>query len=86
MFNGLSHDWKVSKALIVSFLLSLPDHYFSIIVIKTINIALLNTKFELILGGQNFNQLDDIVHIDDKKVRLCLMLSIIYILVLYSKS
>lgn len=40
---------------------------------KTINIALLKIKFELIQGGQDFNQLDDIMRVDNKKVRPCSM-------------
>lgn len=63
----LLHNWKVSGLLIASFLLSLPNHYSSIVVVKTINITLLKTKFELILSGLDFNQSDDILHIDGKK-------------------
>lgn len=40
---------------------------------KTINIALLQAKFLLILNGQSFNQSDDIVRVDGTKVRPCSM-------------
>ncbi len=36
---------------------------------KTINIALLQAKFLLILNGQNLNQSDDIVRVGDTKIR-----------------
>lgn len=61
MFNDLLYDWKVIGLLIASFLFSLPDYYFLTIVRKIINIALLKTKFELILNNHDFNQLDDIM-------------------------
>ncbi len=36
---------------------------------KTINIVFLWAKFLLILNGENFNQLDNIVCVDGKKVQ-----------------
>lgn len=68
-FNWLLHNQEVSGLLVASFLLSLSNHYFSKIVVKTIYIVSLKTKCELILGGQNLNQLNDIVCINNKKVR-----------------
>lgn len=73
MFNQLSYNQKIIELLIANFLFSFSDHYFSIIVIKTIKITLLKTKFELILSSQYFYQLDYIVFIDDKKIRLNLI-------------
>lgn len=69
-FNWLSYNWKVSRLLIASFLFNLLNYYFLIAVIKTINIALLKTKFKLILNSQNLNQLDNIIHINSRKVSL----------------
>ena len=40
---------------------------------KTINIALLQAKFLLILNGQSFNQSDDIVQVDGLKIWPCSM-------------
>lgn len=40
---------------------------------KIFNIALLKAKFEFILGGQDFNQSDDIIRIDNRKVSPCLI-------------
>lgn len=51
MFNQLLYNQKFSESLVVSFLLGLLDYYFPIIVVNTINIILLKTKFKLILGS-----------------------------------
>ncbi len=64
---------RFSGPLVVSYLLNLPDHYSLKAIVKTINIALLQAKFLLILNSQNFNQSDDIVHVDDTKIRPCSM-------------
>lgn len=72
-FNCLLHDWKVNRLLVASFLFSFSDYYSLTAIIKTINIALLKIKFELILGGQDFNQLDNIIYVDNRKMRLYLI-------------
>ncbi len=54
-FNRLSHDREISRPLVASYLLNLSDHYSPKAIMKTINIALLQAKFSLILNGQNFN-------------------------------
>ena len=72
-FNQLLHNQKVSRPLVASFLLSFPNQYSLIAAVVTINIALLKTKFELILGGQDFNQSNDIIYVDNGKVKPCLM-------------
>ncbi len=68
-FNRLSHDREISRRLIASYLLNLFDHCFLKVIAKIINIALLQAKFLLILNDKNFNQSDDIVHVDDTKIR-----------------
>lgn len=73
MLNWLLHNQKINKLLVTSFLFDLPNHYFSIIVMKIINITLLNTKFKVILDGQDFNQSDDIMYINSGKLRLYLI-------------
>lgn len=60
----------MSELLIASFMFNLLNYYFLIAVVKTINIALLKTKFKLILNSQNFNQLDNIISINSRKIRL----------------
>ncbi len=40
VFNQLSHDWEISRPLVASHLLNLPDHYSAKVIIKIINIAL----------------------------------------------
>ncbi len=69
-FNQLSHDREINGPLVASYWLNLPNHYFLKVIVKTINIALLQAKFLLILNSQNFNQSDDIVCIDSTKIRL----------------
>lgn len=59
--------------MIVNFFLSLPNYYFLIGIVQIIYIMLLKIKFELVLSSKNFNQLDDIMHINDAKVRSCLI-------------
>lgn len=54
-FNWLLYIQKISRLLVVSFLFDLINHYFIIVVVKTLNIILLKTKFELILSDQDFN-------------------------------
>lgn len=54
-FNWLLYIQKISRLLVVSFLFNLINHYFIIVVVKTLNIILLKTKFELILSDQDFN-------------------------------
>lgn len=51
IFNQLLYNWEVSEPLVTCFLLSLLNHYFPTMIMKTINIALLKIKFELILGS-----------------------------------
>ncbi len=68
-FNWLSHDQEISGPLVASYLLNLPDHYSPKAIVKIWNIALLQVKFLLILNGQNFNQLDNIVRVDGNKIR-----------------
>lgn len=63
-FNQLFYDRKVSRSLVDSFLLGLPDHYSPTLVEKTIYIELLKTKFELMPSSQDFNQSDDIVRVN----------------------
>lgn len=72
-FDWLSHNRKVSRPLVASFFLDLPDHYFPTVVMKTINILLLKTKFDLTLSGQYLNQSDNIIRIYDRKVGPYLM-------------
>lgn len=50
-FNRLFYHREVNEPLVASFLFGLPDHYFSRLVVKTFNIELLKTKFELILSS-----------------------------------
>lgn len=69
MFNQLSHNWKINRLFIVSYLFNLLDYYFSKVVMKTINITLLKIKFLLILSNQNFYQSNNIVGINNAKVR-----------------
>ena len=73
IFNRLSYDRKINRLLAVNFLLDLPDHYSLKVPIKTVNIILFNTKFQLILSSQYFSQSDNIICIDSGKVRLYLM-------------
>ncbi len=70
-FNWLSHDWEIRGPLVGSYLLNLPDHYSSKAIVKTINIALLQVKFLLILNGQNLDQSDTIMCVDGTKIRSC---------------
>lgn len=70
-FNQLSYDHEVSGPLVASYLLDLPNHYSSQVIVKSININLLKIKFPIILNGQNFNQSDDIVYVNGDKVRPC---------------
>ncbi len=72
-FNWLSHDREISEPLVASYLLNLPNHYSMKEIVKTINIALFQVKFLLILNSQNFNQSDDIVRVDGSKIWPCLM-------------
>ena len=72
-FNWLSYNQEISGPLVASYLLNLLDHYFRKENVKTINIALLQAKFLLILNGQSFNQSDDIVRVDGSKIRPCSM-------------
>lgn len=72
-FNQLSHDRKVVRPLITSYLFDLPEYYFLKAIVKSININLLKIKFPLILNSQNFNQLDNIVCVNSAKVRPSLM-------------
>ncbi len=72
-FNRLFQDQEFSGPLVVNYLLNLPDHYFPKAIVKTINIALLQAKFSLILNSQNFNQSDNIMRVDGTKIRLCSM-------------
>ncbi len=72
-FNQLTHDREISGPLVASYLLNLLNHYFPKAIVKTINIALLQVKFSLILNSQNFNQSDDIVRVDGTKIRPCSM-------------
>ena len=55
VFNWLSHNWKINKLLVTSFLFDLQKHNSLKVIVKTINIKLLKIKFSLILNGQNFN-------------------------------
>lgn len=73
VFNWLYYNRKVFRPLVAGFLLSLLDHYFLIAVVKIVNIALLKTRFKLILESQEFNQSSNIVYIDYRKMALCLM-------------
>ena len=73
VFNQLFHDEEISGPPVASYLLNLPDHYSLKAIVKTINIALLQAKFLLILNSQNFNQSDDIVCVDSTKIRPCLI-------------
>lgn len=72
-FNQLFHDREISRLLVTSYLLNLPDHYSLKAIIKTINITILQAKLLLILNGKNFNKSDDIVHVDGMKIRPYLM-------------
>ena len=68
-FNQLSYNWEISRPLIASYLLNLSNHYSPKVIVKIINIALLQAKFLLILNSKSFNQSDNIVRIDDTKIR-----------------
>lgn len=72
-YNLLSHNREMSGLLVASYLLNLPDHYSPKAIVKSINIALMQAKFSLILDGQSFNQSDNIVHVDSTKVWPCLI-------------
>ena len=52
--NWLFHDRKISRPLVASYLLNLLNHYFPKAIVKTINIALLQAKFSLLLNGKSF--------------------------------
>ena len=53
----------------MGFLLDLLDHYTSNILVKSINISLLKTKFLLLISRQNFNTTNNIAHINGGKVQ-----------------
>ncbi len=67
-FNQLFHDREISRPLIASYFLNLPDHYSPKAIVITINITLLQAKFLLILNGKRFNQSDNIMCINDTKI------------------
>lgn len=69
-FNQLSYDRKIRGPLVASYLLYLPNHFFLKAIVKTINIALLQAKFSLILDSQSFNQSDNILHNNGTKIWL----------------
>ena len=73
VFNQLSHNREISRPLVTSYLVNLPDHYFSKAIMKTINTALFQAKFSLILNNKNFNQSDNIVCVNDTKIWSCSM-------------
>lgn len=50
VFNRLSHNCKISRPIVMRFLLVLPDHYISNALIKSINIFVLKTKFLLLIS------------------------------------
>lgn len=52
------------------FLLSSSDYYMSNTLVKLINISILKTKFLLLISRQNFNTTNDIVCINNIKVKL----------------
>lgn len=68
-FNQILYNWEVNELLVASFLLGFLNHHFSIVIVKTINIALLKTKFELILDSQDFNKLNGIMRINGRKIK-----------------
>ena len=70
-FNQLSYDRKISGLLVASYLLNLINYYSPKAIVKTINIALLQVKFLLILNDKSFNKSINIVHIDGIKIRSC---------------
>lgn len=49
-FNRLSHNCKISRPIVIKFLLVLPDHYIFNAFIKSINIFVLKTKFLLLIS------------------------------------
>lgn len=71
--NQLSHNHEVNGLLVASYLLDLLDHYFLKAIIKSIKINLLKIKFPLIMSNQNFNQSNNIISINNNKVKLCLI-------------
>ena len=73
VLNWLSYNREISRLLVASYLLNLPDYYSLKAIVKTMNIALLQAKFSLILNSKNFYQSDDIVCVDGIKIRPCSM-------------
>lgn len=68
-FNRLINNYKISRPLVVSFLLNLPDYYTFNSPVKLINIFMLKTKFLLLIFWQNFNIIDNVAHINSNKVQ-----------------
>lgn len=40
-FNQISHNWEMSGPLVASYLLNFADHYSKMVILKIINIALI---------------------------------------------
>ena len=67
-FNWLSHNYEVSRRLVVGFLLDLPDYYTLNVPVKSINISVLKNKFLLLGSRQNFNTTNDIISVNGTKI------------------
>lgn len=50
-FNRFLYNYKISRSLIVGFLLDLPNYYTFYTLFQSINIFLLKTKFLLLMFG-----------------------------------
>lgn len=50
--NRLSYNQEISGLLVASYLLNLLNHYFPKVIVKIINITLLQAKFSLIWNGK----------------------------------
>ncbi len=72
VLNQLSHNQEINRPLVASYMLNLPNHYSLKVIVKIINIALLQAKL-LMMNGQNLNQSDDIVHVYGTKICPCSM-------------
>lgn len=63
----------MNKLFLTNFLICLLDYNFLTLVVKIISIILLKTKLELLLNSQDFNLLDNILDINNKKIKLYLI-------------
>lgn len=73
VFNKFLHNYKVSKLMMTRFLLGLSNLYIPNALIKKINIFILKAKFLLLIFGLYYNTTNDVVYINNRKVRLYLI-------------